>query len=564
MPNLEVNLPYPDCMSGITSLDLSSEILERMAGEDVYERGEKLLDAVTLTVNKPKLVSAVVRGTHPYQVDIELAGTEARATCTCPHFYDGNFCKHLVAVGLVAGGASNADPGISFDDVELDTVSGFLDAADKGELIAMMENARATIPAFEDYLQQRAMSEAGSDEAIETHVKEVITAACRVGSFVDYRRSAEVADQLDEAVVLVAGYLQDGRSKALVKQSRRLVERIAKILERADDSGGAIGIVLDMAVALHTQVCLDAAPDPGKLVDWILKIQISGPGWPDLNIGDYWEILDERSIKKYRRTLEVALENQPETGGYMIRHYLINLSDATGDTDESVRLLMAAGNFVEALSRLDDAGRPEEAHTVFMRIVNEWTGRGGRSLGVPQIVDRLLANNLVDDAYSFAEKALSQRPDFENYQALLRVGGHQKQDLRDQAREIVSTAAQQSGWPAAHARSVLIEIAIDDDDAEKVWSLANGEIPGGFSNTAASYFKTKDPEKAVELYVSAARKAVAGGADKRVYATTASLLAEARKIAPNLISFDQEVTDIRKEYSNRPLMQQTFTRHGLP
>ena len=47
-------------------------------------------------------VSATVRGARAYQVRLWLAGGEPQFSCTCPVAADGLFCKHCVAVGLVA------------------------------------------------------------------------------------------------------------------------------------------------------------------------------------------------------------------------------------------------------------------------------------------------------------------------------------------------------------------------------------------------------------------------------------------------------------------------------
>ncbi|NLZ57619.1 MAG: hypothetical protein GX898_04825 [Corynebacterium sp.] len=55
-------------------------------------------------------MEATVKGSHVHRVNFQLRGTPVDTRCTCPHFDDGNFCKHLVAVGLVAGGATEPAP----------------------------------------------------------------------------------------------------------------------------------------------------------------------------------------------------------------------------------------------------------------------------------------------------------------------------------------------------------------------------------------------------------------------------------------------------------------------
>ena len=49
--------------------------------------------------------SATVRGARAYRVRLWLADGAPLFSCTCPVAADGLFCKHCVAVGLVACGA---------------------------------------------------------------------------------------------------------------------------------------------------------------------------------------------------------------------------------------------------------------------------------------------------------------------------------------------------------------------------------------------------------------------------------------------------------------------------
>ena len=65
-------------------------------GGDYFARGE-----VELVECTSRSARAIVHGTEPYHVKLELAGGGIRQSCTCPYFVDvGFFCKHLVAVAL--------------------------------------------------------------------------------------------------------------------------------------------------------------------------------------------------------------------------------------------------------------------------------------------------------------------------------------------------------------------------------------------------------------------------------------------------------------------------------
>lgn len=268
------------------------EKLEELAGAAVFSRGEKLIDMAGIEENSAHRLSGTVQGSQVDRVEFLFSAGRIQAGCTCPHFARGNICKHLVALGLATG----EGPGVSFDDpAEESAETTYLLNAERGELLRLVDYTRALSPEFADYLRQQVTVQEGSDKDIEAHVREAITQAGRVGSFVSYDRAQDVAEELGRVAQLIAGYAAAGRSRALIRQSRRLVGRTAKIMGRADDSFGLIGDVLFEAVALHTRVCLDAPADPGKLVDWILETQVSGPGWPELKVSGYQSILDDKA-----------------------------------------------------------------------------------------------------------------------------------------------------------------------------------------------------------------------------------------------------------------------------
>lgn len=65
-------------------------ILER--GYDYYEMGN-----VDIISHKDTVIEANVDGSQVYRVHIDMNDIQ-QMTCTCPHFEDGNYCKHLAAV----------------------------------------------------------------------------------------------------------------------------------------------------------------------------------------------------------------------------------------------------------------------------------------------------------------------------------------------------------------------------------------------------------------------------------------------------------------------------------
>ena len=81
---------------------LSEKLLQKMAGDKVFYRGETYYEegAVKLVSHTMTSVEAEVEGSFPYFTTLSLKNNQLDATCTCPAMQDYGFCKHAVSVGL--------------------------------------------------------------------------------------------------------------------------------------------------------------------------------------------------------------------------------------------------------------------------------------------------------------------------------------------------------------------------------------------------------------------------------------------------------------------------------
>lgn len=574
---------YADSMNSAPTaiaLALDPEMLEEWAGSEVFDRGERLVDAVTITAEGDTQVDGSVQGTSRYQVSFRLRGGEVEAHCSCPHSARGFFCKHLVAFGLVILAHGQVSGELSFDDAAfegapgripadpetptttssaLDPVDDFLAGVDREGLLELIRAARVTFPEFEMALQHLAVpefSEELEEKDVETYIKDLITDACRVGSFVDYYRAGEVAGQLEEVLEEINSLALAGHQKVLVKQSRRFVDRISKILERADDSDGSIGVVLDHAVALHAFICVSGEADPNKVVDWILKVQLQGPGWPDVDIQDFWPILTDRAKAKYRRGLEAARETARQDNAHhyswnMASFHLVQFADAAEDVDLAVQVLTEEGNFKQAFYRLVHADRGEEADVLFEAMLKQWTGMPGHRLAAAEIVDKLLVDGRAEEAETFIRRELQEHQSLCNYQLMVSVGEHTGQDLRPQARGLVTNVF------------VLQEVLVQEGETEALWDLIQTRNSLGVQETVIKYFEDNDAAKALELLIDLGTTTAAGPADKKNYQAAADYFARAKKLEPTSPELAQALAEVRAVHYRRTNMLKVFNQRGL-
>jgi uncharacterized Zn finger protein len=81
---------------------LSETTLLQAAGDLVYARGEDYVPFVRgLRITEFKAFASI-QAKRVYTVELDWSGPLPDGSCTCLHYADGNFCKHLVATGLAA------------------------------------------------------------------------------------------------------------------------------------------------------------------------------------------------------------------------------------------------------------------------------------------------------------------------------------------------------------------------------------------------------------------------------------------------------------------------------
>jgi len=86
-----------------------------MAGGRSYQRGEDYFaaDRVGALLEHDGAVTAKVRGTRAYRVELWAQEDTLGFSCTCPVGDEGAFCKHCVAVFPVSGWWKDLQRGIA-------------------------------------------------------------------------------------------------------------------------------------------------------------------------------------------------------------------------------------------------------------------------------------------------------------------------------------------------------------------------------------------------------------------------------------------------------------------
>lgn len=352
-----------------------------MAGELVYARGEDIVpDVQELRITEAS-ASASIQGASLYTVELDWSGRLHAGSCTCPHYADGNFCKHLVATGLAVIDSGQAAGATATAEPALEAAVQAMDVDELRELVLTLAQRYGGVRRL---LEIRATAASGDDARAKGELEAFVRNRLGSSGFVYYEESYGVAESAGEALDELEDHLNSGAAEIVRPALLGAVTRLRKIVEEADDSSGVIGDQCQRAAALYAQACRQGRPDSVELAKWLVEFRADSPGWPNLTLADFVDAFDKKALKVYRRgvaDLERTLDDHDKWDRYEVEAMLLELADHDGDVDRAVHLLSQGQHprYGAIVARLRDAERPEDAVTWIDRAVVEGrvSGRGG-------------------------------------------------------------------------------------------------------------------------------------------------------------------------------------------
>lgn len=411
---------------------LSSAVLRRHANPDEFAAGQGLLDQVVDVSLEPGRASGWVTGRPTREVALDWSGGKLGSACGCDASRTNLLCRHLVALGLAAldearSEAPPANPGGASD---LSPVEQWLTTLGSADLLSLVVELAATSDQGTRLLQNRAALATGATDVIEAELLETVTAALRASGFVDYRRSFRIADEATEALDDLESHLDAGRADLTLAPLQKALTRLRKILEQADDSGGALGDARRRAGDLYARACREGHPDPSKLARWFVKFRETSPGWPDLELAAFAPAFDAKAFAIYRKgvaAIDEARRSDSHSSRYQIDQMLLELADHDGDVDAAVEILGRGEHpkYGAMLVRLDAAGRLDEGMAVVDRAVRDgrmslrMSGSHGYWLDPQDVASRYVEEGRTDDALTMLPALFEREPGAAAYKVLL-------------------------------------------------------------------------------------------------------------------------------------------------
>lgn len=304
----------------------------------------------------------------------------------------------------------------------------YLHSLDAESLVGLLCDQAARHPQFRRELEVRAglNSTQGGDVA-EAHrmLDDAVPADLE-----PYGAGFDLATKMSAVLDTLQRLLDAGTQADLSPLARRTVDEISSALGELDDTTGAVGAELGRAVTLYARACAAHPPPPDALADWILGIELHGPGWPEIHLADFAEALGETGLLRIRAAVDGVLADEGADGGSLARAERLNeqVAEATGDVDllvdilsrklprldvslKIVRALRGAGRHGEAIAHaarafsrdkqtLRDAAEHERDEAV--ALLHDRAGRGPAE--ADELVRMLLAEQRFEEAWQAAEE----------------------------------------------------------------------------------------------------------------------------------------------------------------
>jgi hypothetical protein len=550
---------------------LSETGLLDAAGELIFERGEDCVANVHGLVETGEGARASVQGQEVYLVELDWSAYDVQGTCTCPYNARGDFCKHLVAVGLAV--LDKRPPEVAPQQVT--SVHAYLDGLDAAGLRTLLAELAEEHLQVAESLLLRAERAAGNGTAAAEILSAQVRDALDVRGFIDYRRSFDVAADAESVLDELERTLgTDGGADLAAPALLIAVTRLRRITEHADDSAGVLGGASQRALDLYARACREGSPDGRKLARWLVKFRDESPGWPQAALVDFVVAFDDKAMTAYRAAVQKVADRFQGEDGWK-RHeadlMLLELADHDGDVDRAIEIL-SSGEYTrygEIVERLRQHSRDDEVIGWMDRAVSAGrvSGRLGPAGGVwldpDDVAATYVAADRPDDAVQVLRRRVLETPGAKSLAALVDLARRLGRAPAERAWAI--QALRQQAVPPFGNGAYLVEIALSHNDLDEAWDAAHEFGAGHEWERLAKVSRDARPADAAALYQANLEKDLVHP-DSKVYPAIAKRLTIVRDLrarAGQEEVFADYLNALRDTYGRRPSLMAALDKAGL-
>jgi uncharacterized Zn finger protein len=477
------------CGGDRASYDWWRELADELADEGSLARG--VVYALDGRVERLEIadrsLTAVVCGSHPYRVTLSGSLDAPRWSCDCPFGVEGTFCKHCVAVALVATG-DDGEP-VGRVPAAVDELDAYLESLDRARLVELVVEQAGRDDAFRERLAVRAAAAAGGTIDVRGW-RQRLKRAFGSGRFVDYRDAPEWAFGVGEALDELEDLLDAGFAIEVVGLVEYAHARAEKAIQHVDDSDGWITAISARLGDLHVRACTEAQIDPVALARRLVKLELAA----ELDTFHraalaYAGALGPAGVDEYRRLIEprfAALEPGEDWSHerFRIRNARVGVALAAGDPDELIAVkandLRVPDDYTEIAGLLAETGRVDDAIGWCEQGLTDFADRTWQLAPLRELLTQLDRDRGdTDAALAVFWVALEQQPSLDAYRRLIGEadaadsGERWRADaLASLQRSLVDAEAAGSEAHVQHLNATIIEVLLFEGSVDDAWRAA--------------------------------------------------------------------------------------------
>jgi len=477
---------------------LTEPVIRREADPEAYRRGREyyMRGHVESVENFEGGIRASVRGRFDYIVTLAAVNGALKHHCDCPMGKEGDFCKHCVAASLawLQIGAVRRPP----KQITMADAAKRLAEEPSTTLARMIVEWAKDDGVLRQRLLHYAARRAGPKTAIAA-ARAAFEKAASPRRHITGREATAFARDIGRAIDVFEELFKEGHAAPVIDLCEAGLRQIAGCAGMVHDDG-EMRELTERLEAIHFHACLEARPDPDSLGTRLFELAI------DENINGF-----HRAAEKYAEVLGdaglLAFKSMAESPAFS-RNYRItgireSVARAAGSIDWLIAMyqqdLSSASRYARIANACLEAKRYDEALA--------WVGKGLAAFPKDFELREVAAaeyhrRGQHSDAVKLMWAAYTEDPCLRRYQKLKH---HAEQaadwpEWRDNAIGLVRQRMASVKGKADH--SLLVEIFLDDDQAEEAWSEAQkGGCAAHHWLTLAEVREKEHPGDAAPIYL---------------------------------------------------------------
>lgn len=529
---------------------------------------------------EPGVWTAEVQGTEIYLVTVELDKNEIIDwTCDCP--YDGEICKHVVAVLYELTRTfktSKTKPDKKTPKTRESNVEVILKKTSLEDLKKFLTHQfsysvglkNSFVAYFAEYLDEDVHNK------YRIIVQNIYKAARGRDGFIDYHSAPRLYIPLSELTDKAHSLLENKKLPECIAICKVLIEEVPKFLQYMDDSDGGAGGVMNSAFELFQVIIKKSPPElKDELFEYFLE-EYRKENYHNIGFDDdilfliqnlvslkeqedkFFKLIDSQIeveknkeypeyevVRLLRTKIEYLLENKRDIEAWNIiesnKHYdeflkmMIERSVNNKEYDSAIELCN------EAIIQVEKEG-------------NKWDLVPWKKI----LLDIYEQKKDVKNIRKFAEELFFHSRGLDYYKKLKSTfDAEEWKNVNEKIIDKIKGKTQQGGISDA---SLLADIFILEGYRERLLKLLEiNSTRIEFIDSYSKHLKDEYPEKIVHLY-QAAIKTYAANTGREVYYDTVKYLKNLKKFSGGEDKVKELVASFRIQYKNRRAMMEILNK----